>query len=693
MGSVARQLLAIIDECMLDGLCDQVAILRSWLLQGRISEQQARAYLLALKPLIEQQEKHPNYLGSPEEEDFAEDPPDITLGAAARSDARFGLWLRDRARQCIVAGATGSGKTTHLRRIAINVADYSASSGHPTAIVVIDHKKDFRDLRRCLPGEWILLSVHDQLRLSLCPPRGVPLQAWIGQVSTCVSARAGLVAARRPLAMAMRWLFAVMNPEPTEILLAPSFKLILQVLQRSPAGLWTPKPEYLNSLISALQDITDNTGPLFDNFSGLDLDRDIIDQGRNIILGCEDITPAWIRLFMTDLFSNQILLPRLHRNEKTDSTTCCLVLDEADQDIARDTEAVFPGCLSPIGLLFKQGREFGCMTVVGVSFPKFVSPFVLANASDKFVFNQDDSESLFVAMNTLLMPENAAEMFPALHRGECIVRQAMSGYPKPFVGVVDYVAPDRNPSPPDDPCPHVPGQDLDEMPQVVKALDKLIAEYNAAKLRQSRSKGGLSANADKLLNLACVWPWVPVARLWDKIGRVAPSVQRSVRRELEDNNLAKFEEVRVSRRNVLLIDPLPKGYKRFGKLLPAKTGRGGMAHRHFSHWIAEVEKRRGHKGECEFKVPGTTHAVDAAAYRDGEWHAFEVSVTRRDNLASHIAACLIQSKAIATVTIVTTQVSIRDIVKQQIANDESLSSVLDRVHFAVGEPYLKELFG
>ena len=56
------------------------------------------------------------------------------------------------------------------------------------------------------------------------------------------------------------------------------------------------------------------------------------------------------------------------------------------------------GGLTPLGELFKKGRELGVMVAASTSFLGNVSRFALANAGNLFLFAQPDAESQWEAL-------------------------------------------------------------------------------------------------------------------------------------------------------------------------------------------------------------------------------------------------------------------------------------------------------
>lgn len=694
MAHFVSYLLHLIAQYGLDDRNAAVAQLRALAEHGRLSESQARTYMLWLEPFVQEQIDRPNLLHRPPDRErlHADGEWDISLGKLIEADLEIGIRLLDRPRHILVAGTTGSGKTTAIRRIIQGIEQLSALISQ----IIFDHKAgDYAGLTDMYGDNWIHLSVHGGMHLGLNAPRGIPPNVWINVVSTILAARLGLVASAVCLANIMRFLLAALNPNEKEPLIWPDIRLIWEVIRTTPLTVWAGKAEYGKTLITALEGLLQASGDLLHTFNGLDVDRDIVGKGKSLVIDMVNLFPPSLRLIVVDLILSQILLSRLHRHQKADSTEVVITLDEADADLSRQSDAAFPDGFSPAARLLKQGREMSVMAVLGVTFLGNVSRQVLAGPQYHLIFNQSDAESMIEARRTLVLPQGSEQMFPALKPGECIFRQAQSSWPHPMLCKVDYIPSHRTPKVEGfDTHSHVPSSRLDELPNVQKALEQRIAEHNKANLRRARTKrAGFSEQAQALLRLSSEHPYWPIARLWEKFeDKPHYAKQKTVRKELENHKLAAFEEVRIGRTNVLLIDILRDGWRLLDKPKPNRIGRGGIAHRHFSHWIALVGKRRGYKTACEWTVPGTSHPVDAAWCIDGHWHVFEVVITCEENLTSHITACLIDSDNVATVAIVATQKSLCDKLERSIVGEILLAPVMDRVRFEVITTYIEELW-
>ena len=560
------------------------------------------------------------------------------------------------------------------------------------SIIIFDVKKDYAHLPSQLGGHWRYFGAHDSLHVGLNSP-GIPHTIWVNMLCTLFTARAGLKFAWTGLANILQWLVAIMNPSPGEHVLYPDFRLIREVAERSPSELWSGKGEYMRSLINelnAFHQVTD----VFHCFSGLDLERDIISKGLSAVIDVSNLTPV-ARAFLVELLISQVLYYRLYHHVKMDTTQAIFVIDESDTLIGRAHDRLFADGLSPLGLGLSQGREFGIMFIIVARLMGQASRYVLNSPQYHVCLTQADEEGAVEGRRTLGLPPGGGEqMLMSLQPGECIIRQSQSCWPHAMRGRIDYVEPYRGKPPACDSHEYEPSRGLDELPPVRDALKKRIAEHKQAKSRQKAEfDPGLPSYADKLLRESQRHPYVPVARLWDKIGTPAPKTQSKARQELEDRKLAAFGETRVERKNCLLIEIQEEGYA-FLNAPPLKhVGRGGIAHRHMSFWIQEVGKiRKCQRSVLEWVVPGeSNHPCDAAWLVDGRWHVFEVHVNSSSaDLINHCKSCLLDSDVESVTVVACTRSKLAEL-KKRIHGADELTTVLNKIHFQSAKTFMDEL--
>ena len=663
---------------------------------GELGEEDAELFYYQMIPLAEQQERKPNYLARllSREDIYHHGPPDLIIGRSAEdADIPVGVFLKS-ASHCIMAGTTGSGKTVAIRRLIMAVAEWNATQSKPIVMIILDRKGgDYADLPGLFGERWRHYDVHGALRLGLQNPIGVPSDVWVNNLANTFSTRAGLAASWVTLANTLRWLVGVMNTGAEEQLLFPDFDLLIEVSDRLPQTAFSDKTQYQQSVVQQLRGISLASGEMFKAFAGLDVERDLVDKGLNAVISMPNIDPPWISRFLVDLILSQVLLSRIHRAHRVDSTEVLLILDEADEDVSYAQEASFPqGGLSPITKVLRQGREFGIGVVIGVGSLGPVCQQILNSMSHELFFRMNDAHCRVAAARTLQLPPGADAIIPALEPGECLVRTP--AWAQALLANIDYVAPCRNAQPRFDANQHVPAKRLDKMPHVVEAIEnKGAAHRERQRVRQHQKHAGLRSAARTLLYQASCHPYWPVARLYELIERPTPRMQKAIRQELEDAKYASFAEPRLGSRNVLLIELEDAAWSVLGKPPVPLRGRGSLPHRIFSNWIRMAGEKRGYESVCEWLVPGTNHPADAMWIVDGRPHVFEVIVTATDNVEDHLrAAFFTPGEPVETVTLVAPQKSMLADLRMQIQKCHKLAPYLERIAYAPVSVYEKELW-
>jgi hypothetical protein len=371
---------------------------------GALSELQCLGHLQQLQALIQEQERRPNRLRAPPGEDvlYAAGRPDIELGTLADTDGlRFGVRLPGRPRHKLIIGSTGGGKTTLIRRLIQETYRVCRERRLRLSMIVVDRKaSEYADLVELGP-EWCRFDWQNGLRIGLNAPPGFPPSNWINQISTSFAARAGLIAAATSFNDLLRWSLPVLNPTPGTPLRWPSLRLLAELTSELPEEAVADKGVYAQSLRRALREITQSSD-VFDTFSGLDLERDVIAAGRHAVIDITNLSPPFARLFLVDLLLAQVLYGRLQAGHRVDSTEIIYFLDESDVDISWAAESQFADGVGPLGQTLKQGRELGIQVVLGASFIGGISRLIRNNIQDYYIFNLSDPESIAEAQRTLL---------------------------------------------------------------------------------------------------------------------------------------------------------------------------------------------------------------------------------------------------------------------------------------------------
>lgn len=692
MSEIVRRFVYQVERYHLDARHPMLAHACRLARQDLLPDAVARAHLYRLPALIQSQVDKPNLLPrAPTRAELWQDgPPDIELGHLTESpDVRWGMRLLDRPRHALIAGSTGTGKSTLVRSISRGVYQLCKRLGIKISQLIFDFKRDAAKLAEQGP-DWEHYCSDDGLRIGLNGPEHMPVDVWVQLATAIIGARQGMVASQICLANMIRFLVEVLNAGTPSPRRWPDFRLLLDVARSGPLELWAAKPDYERTLIQALEGLAQL--PLFATSNGLDLERDIIRLGKNAVIELPNVYPPSARLIAVELLLGQLLFGRLHAQHKVDTTEILVLILESDAMVSRESDTYFRDGLAPLAWLLKQGREFGIAVCIELSVLGNASRFVLSNVQYQMLFAQPDAESIAEASRCTLMPRGSEAVIPGLRAGECILREVQAGVSYPMLATCDYLAPNRTPkTSPYDTHPWKPVERLEQRLDVQAALRQKIAEHHRHGLDRIRATTELTRNARDLLDLASVHLYLPVARLWERIDQASPPAQQKAREELQKAKLAEFQELRIGKRNVLLVELSQGGWKFLDKKPPARVGRGSVAHRHFAYWLMLVGERRGLKAFREFELPDSGHAVDCVWQTEAGLHCFEVAITCTKNLASHVQACFASTEPVARVTIVAAQLTIIGRIRRALDAEPALDAVREHIAYDTIETYMNQL--
>lgn len=662
---------------------------------GMLTDSLASAYLLRIQPWVDAQKRCWNGLPrAPTQDEIGEF--DVLLGdLVERHGVRVGIRFLDKVRHVLVSGATGSGKSTLLRRMIIAIAAACDQLGILFTILILDIKGDFIDIPQRLGRKRCRhYSVHDGFRIGFNPTVGFRnLTSWINQITRVISAHFGLLFSSSSLSAIIRFALPYLNSSPNRFVNWPSPSLILEILRRCPADVFAAKKQYKDALEQRMEYLTNNSGTLFDTRRGFDV-NDLVNTHQSAVIDLTTLSPLLVHI-VVDIICSQILFWRMYERI-TDDPLFFLFIDEADTLCSSHTANLYPEGYTELGHITKVGRQFNIYTDLAMTYLGDCSQFITSNATYHFNYNQSDPASSLESSRTLHLDRGGQALLGSLQPGECIFKESQGPCSHAMLMKTDYEEPSHLPRPETfDQLAYVPGKGLDdpEMQDLAEALDRHIAEHKAAKKRQSYQKQYCPSDFIlRLLGLCYDDPFAPVARLFERIGKVRFSTQKRVRVELEEQQLAVFKEMRIGSANNLLMRLLPKTYELLQKPPLQIKGQGDMPHYFPANWIRLSKQRQGLKAYIEWLVPNTPHRADVAVEVGEQYDLFEIVATCTSNLAQSIKACFTDPQLVRSVTIITTQKTIAKKLAAKIAAEMPLFPYLDRVKFETIGPYLKDIW-
>lgn len=342
MRSALALLRELINTLGLDNRDPTAAHIKDRMDQGHVSENQARAYWLALQPLATEVRRRRNYLNrAPElDEIYPDGMPDLVIGELVENpDVPVGFFLHDNI-HTIFAGNSGCGTTTAMYNLVL-AAD-KRNRKHPedfTSFTIWATKDGALLAIADVVPNCVVLSTRTTLRVSLEPPKGVPSTIWNNELSQMVARRGGLKQGSITIAEMADFLVRAINEPPSEDgRLYPTFENLYELSTMAPRGVFESKESYQQSVNQVLRQLARGTGDLFRVArGGLDLEKDIIANHKHLIIDARGLSPKWVRALTSDILLKRLLLGR-QLIGKPSNGRCMILWDEAQEDVSRRAE-------------------------------------------------------------------------------------------------------------------------------------------------------------------------------------------------------------------------------------------------------------------------------------------------------------------------------------------------------------------
>jgi len=664
----------------------------------------ARYWLKKIKPWIEDLEKCPiPFPLAPDQEQLG--TYDVEFGHLTENPTvKAGFRVCETPKHLIVAGSTGSGKSTLLRRVIIGLDEYIRKTGEQIVVLAIDLKGDFVDLPAKLGKDrWNHYSIHDGFHMGCHPPSDCTNQiGWINYFTKLIAACCQLEFSEGVLAAVMRIAINKLNDPLTKELAWPSLLLMYELLKALPSKLIAKKPQYKQSLEQKLEDILRSSGRLFEAEEGFDILKHMIMPGKNAVIDGTMLDPI-LTLIFVNLLASQLSFSRIYQRKTSRKVNFVLVMDESDLLCSRYVSTLFKEGYSRLGQLLKQGREFGIMVCLGMTYLGYCDPFISSNAGTIVVLQQCDHDSLMAASKSLLEP-NSRTLLQSLGRGQAVFRESFGSVPYGVLLTTEDVTPSDQSRPKSfDSHPSTPPRTINDIPKMQEAVDRMrqskegaatekAAKGDAAK-KGKESESTLSKEARNFLDYAALHEFEPVSCLFRRMGITSPGKQLNIIKELEKKELTESVQFRGSRSLLRLVHLREEAWLFLNKKSEFKPLRGGIVHTHACRWIQFWGQKNGYDmAECEWQIPGTAGFCDVVLKRDRKTYAYEVVVESR-NIQKHVRDCLIESKSVDVLAIVTRLKSEWKRIQTTILSDPVLAPAFDRIEFDVIDTYMKGVFG
>jgi len=348
------------------------------------------------------------------------------------------------------------------------------------------------------------------------------------------------------------------------------------------------------------------------------------------------------------------------------------------------------------------------MVCLGMTYLGSCDPFISSNAGTMVILQQADYDSLMEASKNLLEP-NSKTLLQSFGRGQAVFRESFGAVPYGMLMTTEHVKPsDKNRPKHFDSHPFTPPRTINQIPEMQEAVNRMRKrEENTAKKKAAkknttkentakdgkRSESKLSKEARKFLDYVSLHEFEPVYYLFKRMNISSPGKQLSIIKELEKKELIESVQFRSSSSPVRLVHLTEQGWLFLNKESEFKPLRGGIVHTHGCRWIQFWGQKNGYDiAECEWQIPGTEGFCDVALKKEGKIYAYEVVVDSR-NILKHVRDCLIVSKSVHVMTVVTRLKSEWKKIQTMILSDPELAFSISRIEFELIDTYMKGVFG
>ena len=658
MNSFKHDLLKIIRAYDLDRF-DKWRNILYWLEYGNLDDDTCSFYLFQAKAQVEHLKETGNFLDrapfSVEELYGPGVTPNLLIGKLIeKPEIELGLHLPPPLNM-LVSGASGSGKSSTLRTIALMANKLRDT--HNLRILYIDPKGDATAFPM-YGSEWVVLN-DQNLRIGLNNPVDVFSHKWNDVVGSILAARCGMKLAKSCFVGILNFLVGVLNKDHgSEPLLYPSIAEVLEAVKVKPiADFFSSRADYIKTLIQVLHGILNESNKIFSCRRGLDINN-LFAQGKNVIFNTMQMGQS-TAMIVVDLILQQLLQPRLINRTNPSRPYVLIIIDEADTLLdPGKTDEQFPHSMTPLQLILRLGRELRLIVCVGISSLLKLNYHITANMTYFFNLRTTDPKSLYCSMQTLQLKKGCENLLSGLANGQAVFKQALPSWHRPFLVQINYIpAPQDNASSFDMSVVNdaIPDDSIYNIPGIEEAIRKVAQANENTKLQTKRVlTGGSKLHDDAMatLQMAASMLYHPFLVVFRKLGITNSGYQDKICHYLEKEGLVVFEELEVWRLPKRLGYPTSKGFAEIGVPEPSRTGRGSLSHRAMAHWIKWALEAESHAVYIEYILPGTSHPVDVADLYNNTIDAYEIILTCTGTIESHVTKCFADCTEVRSLTFI-----------------------------------------
>lgn len=549
---------------------------------------------------------------------------DIELGKYGKEEFSFGLLYGEMAQHVLLAGRSGSGKTTQL----YYVMNQLLKKNIP--FWAIDFKREFRGLLRS--GEDVLVLTPENFKFNpLRPPEGITPLRWISIFSDVFAHSTGLLEGSNSFLLDQAYnlfdLFKVFEGSGNY----PSFNELLEILKRVYIPLNTREARYLESVRNRLNSCVLNAKSMLD--CDKDMMDDLLKQNKTVVFEfyglSEHVATFFIEMILTKLYFYRMAQGRgCSRN-----VPMVVFMDEARNVYDYRKEKNNAAGVPIIDTITERIRDFGVSLFICTQIPTEICASAKANTYTKIMMNLGSGNDIHDMARCMGLNENQMQFNYGLGIGNAIVRLA-GRYTKPFWFHVPEVLMNKDVS--DWEVKNRTGPTLSGFEVVPVARSTPYLDYVESlqpRGKSGQSKGGISGAVSGFMANVASHPYHSVTRRYDALG-LSRKKGKVMKDYMLENGLSTELNVKVSKTIFNFLVLTQKGFATCVVNGPVNedwkdivAGKVSFLHKFYQFLIKEVLTQEGWEVFIEYQIKDDKW-IDVVAKCGNRNLAFEVAITK-----------------------------------------------------------------
>lgn len=433
---------------------------------------------------------------------------EIRLGEAIESGAPFGLDIKEMIQHILLAGMSGSGKTTIL----YNMMNQLLQNSIP--FFCLDFKKEFRGLIR--RSDDVLVLCPENFKLNpIRPPEGVSPLRWISIFSDVFCHSTSLLEGSN--SFLLKWvynlykLWGVFDSKDTY----PSFLELDEILKHVYIPLSSREARYLESVKNRLKSCILNAKEMLK--CDRDMFKDLMEQKKSVIFEFYGLSEH-VASFLVELILTKLYFYRMTKGRKYSKNNPLVVFMDEGRNIYdfRKEQNIASG-IPIIDTITERIRDFNVSLTICTQIPTELCVSTKSNTYTKIMMRLGNGKDISDMARCMGLEKNHEQFAYGLKVGEAIVKLA-GKYTRPFPMKAPEVEMDKDVSDYEIVEKMKPIiAEFDTRPVIAQPLFKSYIDGLNDRRKTKKKEDKISDSVRDLLTNIFTSPYVPISERYENL--------------------------------------------------------------------------------------------------------------------------------------------------------------------------------